>query len=122
MREAISVRGIEDLSEEQKKIVDKLFNEYYNKIQRQLKNITSLEVHIKNYESAGKENKEKKFSIHIRVMSSTKNFEGDASDWDLARTLHKALNKIMNEIEHRFHPSEQHEGVRSPQKLRQRKK
>lgn len=120
MREAISVRGIENLSEEQKKLVDKLLEEYYNRIQRQLKNITSLEVYIKEYKIVGKENKEKKFSIHIRVMSSTKNFEGDASDWDLAKTLHKALNKIMNEIEHRFHPSEQHSSIRRPQKERPR--
>ena len=101
----IEIKGIDILTEEEKKLSDKLLNEYFPKIQRQIKNIIVLKVHIKEYE---KEGKRKKYSINIKVINSTDVFEANAHDWDFARTMHKVLKKIENEIEDRFHPSEQH--------------
>jgi len=55
-----------------------------------------------------KEKKRKKFSIKVRVMAPTHVFESKhASDWDLARTLHKAFKNIEHEIEHRLKVSDQ---------------
>lgn len=105
----IHAKGVKILNEKQKQLVNRLLNEYYKKIQRQLKNETSFEVHVKNYE---KEGKAKKFSINIKAVAPTRIFEANASDWDLARAVHKVLNKILNEIEHRLHASEQHSKVR----------
>ena len=101
----IHAAGIDTLNEKQKQLVNRLLNEYYKKVQRQLKNEVFFEFHIKNYEKDGKS---KKFSIQIKVVVGIQVFEAKASDWDLARTIHKVMNKVMNEIEHKLHVSDQH--------------
>lgn len=103
--EPIEIRGVNLLTEEEKKLADELLNEYYPKIQRRIKNIISLKVHIKEYKKDGTR---KKYSINVSVINSTDVFEANAHDWDFARTMHKVLNKIENEIEGRFHSSNQH--------------
>jgi len=114
----IHAAGANSLKENQKQLVNRLLNEYYPRIQRQLKNFTSFETDIKNYE---KEGKQKKFSINLKVIAPTRIFKANATDWDLARAFHKVLNKIMNEIESRMHSSDQHSKVRRLQKNRVRK-
>lgn len=100
----IHAANVEVLTERQKQIVNRLLNEYYRKIKRQLKNEVFFEVHIKVHE---KEGKRKKFNIHVDVVNAIR-FGATADDWDLARAVHKVLNKIMNEIEHGLHSSDQH--------------
>jgi len=100
----IHAKGVELLNEREKQLVNRLLNEYYGKIHRQLKNEVSFEVHIKTYQ---KEGKAKKFSINVRAVFGRAVFEANADDWDLARCVHKVMNKIMNEIEHKFHVSDQ---------------
>ncbi len=99
--EAIQFTGLNELTAEDQARVKDLAAEYYNKIKRALKNVTSLAIHIKPYRKAGKK---KKFSVHIKaiaptvVLTSTK-----AVDWDIARVMHKAFQDIEQEIHHRFH-------------------
>ncbi len=103
--EPIEINGIELLNDEEKKIANKLINEYYPKIQRQIKNTLSLRVHFKEYEKQGKR---KKYSINVEASSPTKEFDASSDDWDFARAIHKVFNKIINQIEHALHSSEQH--------------
>ena len=120
----IHASGTSAITEKQKQLINRLLNEYYQKIQKQLKNEVFLEINIKLYEKAGKPatkpGKSNKFSIHIRIDSSAKTFEADYADWDLARTIHKVMNKIINEIEHNFHSSDQHNKIRMSQQVRKR--
>jgi len=104
----IEVKGLEFLSEDEKKTADKLFKEYYEKIERKLKNFLGLKVHIKIYSPEGR----KKFSLNAEAMSAGKMFEANAADWDFARTMHKLMNKVINEIEHEFHGSDQNKRLR----------
>ena len=115
----IYASGIEKLTEREKKLVNNLLNEYSIRIQRQLKNQVLIECHIKEHEAVGILTKRKKYSIHVKVFS-TKIFEADYADWDLARAVHKVMNKLINEIEHKFHASEQHLKIRKPQQVRKR--
>ena len=101
----IEIINIENLNGKERKIATKLSNEYYSKIQRLIKTPLSLRIHIKEYE---KEGKRKKYSINIEAVGSGKEFDSSSWDWDFARAIHKAMIKIENEIEHRFHSSEQH--------------
>ncbi len=101
----IQIKGIDILTEQEKRLANKLLNEYFPKIERKIKNIISLKVHIKEYE---KEGERKKYSINIKIINSTDVFEANAYNWDFARTMHKVLKKIENEIENRLHSSEQH--------------
>lgn len=101
--EAIQYIGIDQLDDTEKQVLDKLSAEYYEKIQRMLKNETSIVIHVKEYEKQGSR---KKYSLHVRAIAPTVIFESsNASDWDLARTLHKAFNDIEKQIEHRFKPN-----------------
>lgn len=96
--EPIQFIGVKELDNVQQTIVNKLSTEYYDKIQRELKNLTSIVVHVKAYE---KEGKKSKFSIHLRAIAPTKIFESTkAADWDLARALHKAFKDLERQILH----------------------
>lgn len=109
-KEAIQFIGVKDLSDAEKATVNTLSTEYYQKIKVALKNITSLAVHVKlhgNIEDNEK-SKKKKFSIKVRVIAPTHVIESNmATDWDLARTLHKAFKNIEHEIEHKLKVSDQ---------------
>lgn len=103
--EPIQIIGVKELDEFELPLVNKLANEYYQKIQRELQNVTSVVIHIKSYE---KEGKRKKYSIHVRVIAPTRIFESSkAQDWDLARTLHKAFRDIERELQHKLHTDDQ---------------
>ena len=108
--EAIEVKNAEILTAQEKRVANKLLNEYYPRIQRQLKNMTSLKLNVKEYKREGKK---RKYSMKLEVISPARKFESNSHDWDFARTLHIVLNKVMNEIEHSLHSSDQH-----PKKMR----
>lgn len=104
--EAIQYIGIEQLTPEERATLDKLSAEYYGTIQRSLKNLTSVIVHIKEYK---KEGKRKKYAISVRAVAPTVIFEEKhAADWDFARTLHKAFKNIERQIQHKLHTDDQH--------------
>lgn len=100
----IQTKGLQNLSDKEREIANNLLNEYYPKIQRRIKNIMALLVNFKEYK---KEGKQKKYSINVKVKFPGGIFEINATDWELKRTLHKALNKIQEKIEHRLHSSDQ---------------
>ncbi|MBN2112135.1 hypothetical protein JW707_03485 [Candidatus Woesearchaeota archaeon] len=103
--EVIQFIGVKDLSDEEQATVNMLSTEYYGKIKRSLKNLTSLAVQVKTYQ---KEGAKKKYSVNVRVIAPTHIIEADkASDWDLARTMHKAFKNIEHEIEHKLKVSSQ---------------
>ena len=100
----IKIKGDDLLNRDEKVILDKLTDEYLNKIQRKFQN-SLLEVHIKVYDKDGQR---KKFSLNVHLISTKGNIDASDADWDFSRVLHKVFNKILNEIEHRFHISDQH--------------
>ena len=99
----LQTKGFEILTQKTRDEFQKIWDEYSAKIERKLKNAESFRVHIKEYSPGGKT----KFSIHAVVDYAGKSMEANASDWDLRRTFHKVFNKIEQEIEHRFHVSDQ---------------
>jgi len=102
--EKITIKGAEQLTEEEKQITNKLLEEAYSKIQRMLKNDVFLQLIIKEH---NKEGQRKRYSLTLDLRSETIHFKAEADDWDFARTLHKIINKVKEEIEHKFHVSEQ---------------
>ena len=101
----IEITNIELLDEKEKNIAEKLFQEYYNKIQRQIKNKEAvLKIDIEVYNKGGKR---KKYDIAIKIEFATNVFKAKAFDWDFARAVHKVMEKLVTEIEHKFHVSEQ---------------
>jgi hypothetical protein len=103
--EPIHVIGIDKLSEDQIETANTLANEYYEKLQRGMKNITSLIIHVKTYDDQGGK---KRYAINSRVSSPSHHFESNkATDWDFARTFHKTLKDLERQVEHGLHVSDQ---------------
>jgi len=105
MTEKIEVKGLEILDEKEKIIADKLFQEYYKKIQRKIKNNLKIKIHIKEY---NKEGKRKKYSINVDIISSGKIFRAESYAWDFSVAIHDVFKKVLTQIEHKFHISNQH--------------
>ena len=97
--EKIQYRGANKLNEEEKNTLNKLAPEYYDKIQRSLNNVTSLQVDIKLYKKLGGK---RKYDVHVKAVAPTTIFSASYADWDFARTLHKVFKKIENEIAHKI--------------------
>ncbi len=107
--EAIQFSGLNDLGSEDQVRVKDLAAEYYEKIQRSLKNITSLQIRVKPYKTAGGDGKKKKFSVNAKAIAPTAVLAASADDWDIARVMHKVMQDIEHEIQHRFHSDDQHD-------------
>jgi len=134
----INIAGIDILDERKKQVFNRLLNEYYPRIFRQIKNITIFEGKIKAYEKVApskktgdtskkrkkgifvKKGKDKKYSFSLKVVSPAGVFKADYADWDFTRVIHKVLNKMMNEIEGKLHSSDKYEKVRKRQMKRER--
>ena len=103
--EPIQLAGMDELQPAEIPLVNKLVNEYHEKLQRELSNMTSLQVHIKCYD---KEGSKRKFSINAKAVAPTQIFSSTkAQDWDLARTLHKCFKDLERQIRHRLKTDEQ---------------
>jgi len=136
----INISGIDILDEKKKQIFNRLLNEYYPRIYRQIKNITVFEGNIKAYEKVApskgegpdggdkvrakgvfvKKGKDKKYSFSLKVVNPAGVFKADYADWDFTRVIHKVLNKMMNEIEGKLHSSDKYDKVRMEQMKRRR--
>ena len=103
----INAKNIE-LNRKERSLVVRLSEEYNKKIKRKIKNNFDIIIHIKAHE---KEGSKKKFNIHIDVKSVI-SFGATADDWDLGKAIHKSMEKILNEIEHKLHSSNQRPRVR----------
>lgn len=99
----IKITNIDTLTAEEKKVADKLLKEYLSKIQRLLGTDVTLKIDFKEYD---KEGKNKKYSINFQAIFSGDMINSSSWDWDLARAIHKGMTKIENEIEHKYHSSD----------------
>ena len=91
MAEVIKYTGMDELNPDQKRLLDKISTEYYQKIKQQLQNETSLSVHLKCYNKGGK----CKYSIHAKVIAPTRIFVSTkAIDWDFCKSLHMAFKDL----------------------------
>ena len=112
----IFFKGFNKLKENYLKYyAQKLCSFYAKKIDYLLNNSNKIIVNLKEYGTAGKADKQHKFSIHIlvdypgRIITSTK-----ASDWDLSRTIHKAFNDIETQVKKISKKDENHLKKRKP--------
>ena len=101
VQEVIQFIGVSELSADEQATVQTITTEYFEKIKRDLQNITNMTVHIKCYQKTGSR---KKYSMHVKVAAPTQIFDSShADDWELPRALHKAFTDITNQIHHKLH-------------------
>jgi len=102
--EVIQFVGLNELSESDKAVVNRLSTEYHERVKRKLKNMTSLTVHIKCYKTAGKR---QKYSLHLKCIIPGRIFESDkkAHGWQLEPVMKKGFESLLSQIEHALHLS-----------------
>lgn len=105
----VEIRGIEFLNEEQKHELNKELEKYSEKIKWKTKSDFIIKLVIKEYahKADDKDNKRKKYSVQAQIKGETHSFEASADDWDFNKVVHKIFDKLLNEIEHFYHSSEQ---------------
>ncbi|MBI4439398.1 hypothetical protein HY638_00330 [Candidatus Woesearchaeota archaeon] len=69
------------------------------KIERVIKNVSKLVVQVKLMSATGKR---KQYCVTLRTEGPGAVFSADAVDWDLRRTVRKAVNEVEREITHRY--------------------
>src|SRR3989338_2701594 len=99
---SISLTGRDFLTAPQDERVRSLCSRFYNKSLWKLGVPLFLSVHIKQYSPEGTAHK---FSVRM-LLTAGQVFEAAASDWDLLVAVHKTMNKLSGELEHRFHLSD----------------
>lgn len=97
--EIIQFKGLKELEDDEKDILNDISTEYYPKIKKKVHNMASVEVHLKAH---SKQDSKKKYSVHIKVIAPTHIFESQSDDWDLVRTLRKAYEAMLVELEKAF--------------------
>ena len=103
--EVIQFIDVKELPTTEQAVLHDLSTEYYEKIRRSIKNLTSLVVHLKEYKKDGNRHK---YVIHLRAISPSHTFTSTkAADWDLARTTHKAFDDVLTQIQHKLHSDQQ---------------
>lgn len=93
--EIIQFKGLKELSDEEKDVLNEISAEYYPKIKREMHNITSIELHVKVHSKGGSK---KKYTAHLRVIAPTRIFEAEHHDWDLPRALRRAFDAMIFEL------------------------
>jgi cell division protein YceG involved in septum cleavage len=91
-------KGVDNLSADDKLVIDKIVKEYENKIVRHGEKIDVFEVHLKCHQKDGKS---KRYNIETKLYIGTFRFETSADDWNLVDALHSAMKKLLSEIEHK---------------------
>ena len=74
----------------------------------------NLMFHVKLHEIGGR----MKYSLHSRVKVGKEMITAEASDYDLHRTSHKVMDKLMNGIEHKLHTEGQQQQKFHPKKAK----
>jgi hypothetical protein len=116
MEQKIKVNGIAFLEPEEKVILSNLIESYEDKISRMLPQASMIEVSIKEYK---KDNikKRRKYSLKLEIISGMKVIESSYADWDLKKAARILFQKAINEIEKKFHSSDQHKKARKPKTI-----
>lgn len=91
---AIKYTNLDYLIDKEQNEIKAILLKEFDMISRLIKNDFNILVHIKTHSPE----KRKKYSFHIRLESPTRNFGAESTAWDHKLAVHKAVNKIKNEI------------------------
>lgn len=107
--EGIEIKGIEFLNDAEKFELNKEVAKYSEKIKWKTKSdfILKLVIKIGSKKADDKDNKRKRYSLKADIKGATHSFESNVEDWDFNKAVHKVFEKLINEVEHAYHSSEQ---------------
>ena len=100
----IQYTGLRALEAIDQETVKNLSDRYLGKITQQIKNVTKVVYHIKQYRKSGKASK---YSVRLRVIAPTHIFESSATEWELPKVTHMVYKEIINQIKRKLRTDEQ---------------
>lgn len=107
--DGFEIKGVELLNDSQKIELNKELEAYSEKLKWKTKSDFSLKLVIKegSVKSGDKKEKQKRYSLKATIKGETHSFEANAEEWDFNKSLHRVFDKLINEVEHAYHSSEQ---------------
>ncbi|MBL7100601.1 MAG: hypothetical protein ISS23_01460 [Nanoarchaeota archaeon] len=99
MEQKITYKGLKKLDSFDITKIQTLVNNYFPKIQRHFSNAT-LTVDIKKAAIKGKR---ARYTIILRISAPAKiNINGEHTDWELQRAIHRAFDNLLNSANHKY--------------------
>lgn len=97
MRDDITIKGLDDFTEDEVTKIKELTLANFEKISRDIEG--DLIMHAKKH---NKDGNRAKYSFHAKIQTpdSLINVEGD--DWLLSTAMHKVMNKLKNSVHHKL--------------------
>lgn len=89
--------GLRDLTQEEASLLSTLVEGYKLRLERDIPDFI-LVVSVKKHSKKAKQ----KYSIHTKLSAPSAVLVSQAFDWDFSRTIHKAMKKLENELQHKF--------------------
>jgi len=107
--ENVEIKGAEILKESEVFELNKEIEGYAEKINWRTKSDFALKLVIKanSKKTDDKDNKRRRYSLQAQIKGETHSFQASSEDWDFNKAVHQVFNKLLNEIEHFYHSSEQ---------------
>ena len=105
--------GINSLNRTESGILKKLVMGYLKQLDRSAPK-ANVRFHVKLHEIGGK----LKYSFHARLNLGKDTLSSEAADWDLRRTVHKVMKKLLTAVEHKLHSEGQKQQKFHPRKAK----
>lgn len=102
--EIIEIIEKDNLDSSELQMVEREAGFHAPKITKSINGVSKIDVMAKPYHEEGKN---KEYSIYVAVNLGSRKFEADNRDWRLSPGVRNAFEKIMQELEHEFHLSDQ---------------
>ena len=89
--------------------LNKMVENYKEKIKWKTKSDFILKIVIKTHSKKAddKDNKRKHYSLQATIKGESQTIDASADDWDFNKAVHLLFDKLLTEIEHKYHSSEQ---------------
>ncbi|MEK6956134.1 MAG: hypothetical protein AABW52_05720 [Nanoarchaeota archaeon] len=100
----INYSGLNDLSKDEQFTLKSIMEKHFPKVARLLNEDSELFVYIKVL----KKESRKRFNINLTLRSSKNTFKQSnkdtekGGDWDLAKSVHKSMDALENEVQHKL--------------------
>ena len=100
--ENVQFIGLNKFENSEKVIINEITGKHLNKINRLVTNYLLI-IKVKKHSIANKKLDEAvNYSLHAKIELPSIFISASYSDWDLKRTVHKTLEKLENELKHKF--------------------
>lgn len=101
--EVIQFAGVRELEPSEQDTVQSLSTEYFEKIKREMHNVTNVIVHVTTGGKLDGKEKRRRYTLHVRAISPGFVFESSKNDdYELPRAVHKSFEEILSQIQHRL--------------------